>query len=561
MTVRLHRSFSSFALAFALVAAVISVVAVAGAPPGQSADSATVTYTATQTLPVPPASSFAGSGGGDGWGIALSSDRVFNVFHHQTTMNVACHLQSDASACWPSPERVEDASNNDFATTAHPGLWLDQATQKLYVFGTRTSDITSGVVCIDTVLANTSTNPFCGFTALTAVGEGALGSHSSVGAPVLVGNKWYAFNYVNSAAVTGTKNKLMCFDTATKAACAGQPYVVDVGAGVNGDSYYPTPGVTTMGSNVVLASTFGGQQRLSCFDTQTNANCAGTWPTNITGYASAYGAPFPMLTAAGVVVGVCLPTGTDPCFNTTGASVATPGGMAAAVTGTSGWSGQAVVLGSRVYIPDGNANAVSCFDYGTNASCANYPKSMANLNLLYSVNVDPQRPSCLWVNADGGSAQIQNFDAYTGGACGQGGIRVLANQFVAPAVQCQPATYTSLEILDPARNTYTNGMIAFQDLNANPIPGIPDKPIDATGKVDLQGLNLTTALGLPQFLITLDGAGATGAVTVKLTWTGIDDAACVGNGVTKTTAPTTPVVNQPVSQPAAPVPALPRYTG
>lgn len=51
---------------------------------------------------------------------------------------------------------------------------MDRATGDLYVFATRTSDQTGGVVCIDTTAAATNTDPFCGFTALTAPGESPL---------------------------------------------------------------------------------------------------------------------------------------------------------------------------------------------------------------------------------------------------------------------------------------------------------------------------------------------------------------------------------------------------
>jgi len=61
---------------------------------------ADVTYSHEQTIPVPPASSYAGGGGGDGWAVAMTPTAVYNVFHHNSQLQVACHLQSDASACW-----------------------------------------------------------------------------------------------------------------------------------------------------------------------------------------------------------------------------------------------------------------------------------------------------------------------------------------------------------------------------------------------------------------------------------------------------------------------------
>ena len=97
-----------------------------------------------------------------------------------------------------------------------------------------------------------------------------------------------------------------------------------------------------------------------------------------------------------------------------------------------------MTIGARVYVPDGNTDHVDCYDYVASASCANFPKQLLNLGLLYTVNPDPQRPTCIWVNSDDGSAQIQNFDAYTGGACGQGPIRVLAAEHRAPEQHLHP---------------------------------------------------------------------------------------------------------------------------
>jgi hypothetical protein len=520
----------SVALIVAVILALAGMVAVMS--PGPASAAGTVTYSATQTIPVPPASTYAGSGGGDGWAIALSSTAVYNVFHHSSSLTVACHLQSDASPCW-SPETITDASGNQFATSGHPGLWLDQSTGKLYIFATR-DDSTGGVVCIDTTQAATNPNPFCGFTALTAVGDSPVDTGiSGLSEPALISNRWYAFNYVPGVPVSGDQNALLCFDVSAKTACASQPFAVSFGAGNINAGTFPEPQLAAIGGRVVVTASVDSGDQLSCFDPSLLHTCSGTWPIDVPGYASSYGAPFPLLSGDGSVLGVCLPTGSDPCYDLSGASAATPSGMTAAIPATSGWNGQAFVLGPRVYIPNGNSDEVDCYDASTNAACMNFPKAMPNLGLLYTVNSDPQRPTCVWVNSDNGGGQIQNFDAYTSGACGQGPIRVLASSFVVPTQLCQPASYTSLQVTSPAPGSYTSGTVSFQDGDANPLVGVPDKPLDATGSVDLSGLNLSTSVGLPQFLITLNGAqGTPGAVTVKLTWTGTDDPSCIGPGTT-----------------------------
>jgi Cutinase len=516
-------------------------MAVAVVSPRSALAAGTATYSATQTIPVPPASTYAGSGGGDGWAVALSSGAVYNVFHHSSSLTVACHLQSDASACW-SPETITDGNGHQFATSGHPGLWLDQSTGKLYVYATR-NDSTAGVVCIDTTQATTNTDPFCGFTALTAVGDAPDTGISGLSEPALVGTNWYAFNYASGVPASGDQNALLCFDVSTQAACASQPFAVSFGSGNISAGTFPEPQLAAIGGLVVVTATVSTGDQLGCFDPGTGHTCSGAWPVTLAAsYASGYGAPFPLLSSSGSVQGLCLPTGSDPCYDLSGASVATPSGMTGAIPATSGWNGRAFVLGPRVYVPNGNSDAVDCYDASTNASCTNFPKTMSNLGLLYTVNADPQRPTCIWVNSDDGSGQIQNFDAYTGGACGQGPIRVLASSFVVPTQLCQPATYTSLQVTAPAPGTYTSGTVSFEDGDANPLSGVPDKTLDGTGTVGLSSLNLSTSVGLPQFLITLNGAqGSPGAVTVKLTWTGTDDPSCVLPGTTVSQGPPTSI--------------------
>ena len=103
-----------------------------------------------------------------------------------------------------------------------------------------------------------------------------------------------------------------------------------------------------------------------------------------------------------------------------------------------------------------------------------------------------------------------------------------------PQAQCTPSTYLSLQIVSPARATYTSGSIEFNNGEGNPL-GIPDGTLDATGSIDLSALSLNTATGLPQFLVTLVGAPAdTGNVVVQLTWVSSFDPACVAPGTTVT---------------------------
>ena len=500
----------------ALLACLTVFFAVVSAP----AFAANKTYSATQNIPVPPASSFSGTAGGDGWGVSVSDTRVFNVFHHGTQLVVNCRNQADSSACWSGPRTVQGPGNANFAVSGHSDAEYDFNSGHLYVYAQRSSDNTGGVVCVDTT--SSSTNPYCGFTALTPAGESVPAyGWGSLSAPMTVGRRIYSFNFAPNNAVSGSRNKLLCFDMDTAAACAGQPYAVNYGGGTV-SATGPSPTTAALGHKLMIPVQTSGGARMGCFDTDTSSDCSGSWPVSVpTTYG---GGPIPLMSADGTINGVCT-RGYSPCWTLAGDSVSAPAGLTSAITSAASWNGGPVVLGPRVYVPNGNSNSVQCFDYSTGASCAGFPKTIPNLSLLYTVNSDPLRPSCLWVNADNGSAQIQNFDAYTGKACGQGAVRVLASASVVAQQKCVPASYESLQVLTPAPGSYSNGTVTFVDAAGNPIAGAAGRPIGADGTVDLTGLSLNTAAGLPQFLINLPGQSAS-SVTVRLTWTGLDDADC-----------------------------------
>jgi len=523
-----------------------------------AAGSTTVTYTANITIPVPPASNFAGSAGGDGWDVALTPAAVYNVFHHASSLNVACHNQLDASKCWDTDSKViTDADGHGFTGSSHPGLHLDQATGKLYIYTTRTSDNTAGVACVDTNQPPASL--FCGFTPLSAVGDGGITS-----LPMKVGSNLYSYNYMSgqpsAGGAGGTANTLLCFSLTSFAACASQPFSVTVGAGNFATGNFPVPATATIGAKILVPTVLnnGSSPVMGCFDPSTGGSCAGSWPIAMpSGYVSGHGSAFPLLNASGATTGLCLPTGTDECFDLTGASVPTPAGMPAVITGNTQWNGPAVKIGARVYVPDGNHDRVECFSYSTGAGCDNFPKVLTNASYMYSVNADPQRPACLWVNADGGSAQIQNFDAFSGGSCGQGAIRVLSAAFVVPSQVCAPSKWLSLLVSTPPRSQYGSGSVGFVDGDGNPIAGVASQTLDANGGVDLSTLALTSSL--PQFLISLNELnGSLGQVVVTLTWEATYDPSCVSGAVSAQPPPTTttPATTTTVTPTTTTAPAL-----
>src|SRR5579871_6159767 len=248
-----------------------------------SALATTSTYTATETIPVPPASNFAGSGGGDGWAIALSEKAVYNVFHHQDYIGVACHLQSNAEPCEGWPKTItETGTGAGFTSQAQPGLYLDQHTGKLYVYATRLTDETGGVVCIDTT--SSEADPFCGFTELTGKGEAPRTTSrqiSGMSDPMLIGNHFYSFNFA-AGTPSGDKDELVCFDISTDAACAGQPYTVALGPGaVTTNNNEPVGETAAIADKAIIPIDIEGSSWLACFDDATQKTCTGQWPLKL----------------------------------------------------------------------------------------------------------------------------------------------------------------------------------------------------------------------------------------------------------------------------------------
>jgi hypothetical protein len=539
--------------AFGLVLLAAGILALS-APQLAAAEEAT--YSATRSVAVPPSSNFkTGGASGDGWAVTFSKTAVYQIFHHQSYLAVACHLQSSGASCW-EPRTITEGAEG-FSTSGHSGAYMDEATGDLYVYATRNSDGSGGVVCIDTAEAETNSDPFCGFTPLTPAGQAPqqLG-HSLISTPMLVGSRWYAFNYVEGSNVSGSENELLCFDVASDEACAGQPYQLPIGEGTV-EEIWPGPASAAIGTKLLIPLRMEGATRIACYDTATSAPCAGSWPALPANTSAAFsGAPYPLLDRAGSTLGFCLPTGTDECFTLGGATTATPAGMSSVITRSDEFNGPAVVLGPRVYVPNGEAEEevgdIECYDYATDASCANFPKQFSDLDYLYTVQQDPQRPSCLWVNSDNGEQQIQNFDAYTGGACGSGPTRGLATQFVAAGAQCKPISYVSLQVVRPTPGEYATGTVGFADGDGEQIEGIAEQTLGAGGSLDLESLDLGTETGLPQFLFHFTGAGEIGSIEVKLTWRGEYSENCGGEGRTVTRAPSKPSPAKESTSPAAP---------
>jgi hypothetical protein len=476
------------------------------------------------------ASQYGGSGDGDGWGLAFTQDEVFNVFHHASTLTVACHKKVDASDCWTPRTITDPGTGSNFATSGQPGLWIDPVNQDLYLYATRASDGTGGVVCVSTTEAASNTDPFCGFTALSAVGGAPIsGGISAIGDGVTVGTSLFAFNYVSGSTAANSENELLCFDTSTKHPCAGQPYVVPIGGTTVSAGAFPPPAAAAIASDVILPITVDGVDKLLCFDGATKSQCSGSWPISPgLPFSSISGAPFPLLNSKGSSIGFCIPDGTDQCYSLAGTLLATPTGVTSTIPNTSGWNGPSVQAGTKVYVPDGNSDQVLCFDAAINASCMGFPVSFPNLGLLYTVSTDPYLPGCLWVNSDDGSEQIQNFDAATGGACDQNSVAYQTSNVIASSTACIPRNFNQLRVLAPSNAVSASATLTVETQSGASIPNQPTVVEDSTGAFSLLKLKIPPADGLPELVIHFNSTTQIRRdVQVELSWTGSTSQACL----------------------------------
>ena len=578
----------------------------------------TVTYSSSQTV-TPPSSAFSGAGGGgDGWGVALSSTKIYNVFHHQV-LAINCHLQSDASTCDgfdALAQQWQPVAGGYFYTSGEPAMYLDQATGYLYVFATRSDNTVPGqpgIACFDT---NATPDPLSN-TAGSCTGAngepqpwtplGGIGS--SAGSPgtvfgngpvngVFYNGNFYAYNlsipgfvydYLTQsysfldgsvspggadwAYPTTGQNDLLCYNIAAQSPCQDEPYAINFGSSVGGSSEgSPGNAETLIGSKLFIPSSWDGNGgELSCVELSgaTPTNCLGSvgasWPQATGGLD--FIAPIPYLDSSGVAQGVCFESNQVwTCWGLDASPLPTPpnlnvnviGNRGAIYPGSGNWLGSPVIIGTRVLLANNtNSDTVDCFDWATLATCTapnsptdsfvdgnsapdpgNFPLHYGNgLSLIYTVNSDPARPTCVWVNADTGSSQIQNLDGITGGSCASAPVRVFASSFVAPYQACLPTSFTSISIslsgdmvTSPAPTlsfTNSNGVVIDGPYTLN-VSDSQHATLDLTTLTYPTPISLSTISALPQFVLGLQpvNSGSLGDVTITASWSGKDLGQC-----------------------------------
>ena len=533
-----------------------------------------------------PASSFAGTAGGDGWALGFTDTNVYNIFHHDL-LKIACRSKTTGVACSGNgysiagTKSVSDGSNQ-FYVSMGPPVHIDKIANRMYTMAVRATaggaTGTSGVVEID--LASTAANPFLAFYPLSGSGEGGYylangnTSTATLSNVTKIGTKWYVYNYKSGVAnpsLPDSRNKLLCFDLATKSACSGQPYNVTTGGGVQGRLWEP-PSIAAIGNRIFIniygTANTNSLSEISCVDvSSTPTNCTG-WPivpnTQFTPNTFTATPAFPLLNTTGTLIGVCFPGSTaNACTDFAGQTTpVTPALQGLANPFNVEWAttrGEAYVDGTRIFVPNainqGGTSEVECYDFATNNLCTGFPKTF-NVNELqasYTLQTDPADPSCLWVMGHGGTKQIQNFDVQTGGSCGVNGFVLPISNFRESPSQCAATAWKQFALVNPTAGNFTSGTVEFVDSRGSAISGLVAQNFGSTGTLDLTSLNLHTYPTFARLHVRLVGTVTT-EINVKMTWAAQWHPECSANGQTANTSPSTEAPST-TSTPATVAPA------
>ncbi|MGN6610422.1 MAG: OmpA family protein [Angustibacter sp.] len=437
-------------------------------------------------------SSFSGSGGGDGWNVFFAGPKVLNVFHHNMgTYALDCHLRDDGSSCG-------DVYRVNGYTTSGASSGSVVGTKVYSVVG---ADTSAGVICTDT-----ATSPFtpCGYTPLIS---GNFSYFANIGEQAMVAGRVYA------TVTDGSSGFLLCYDTATGAACPEQPTSL---AGYSPSDTVPAYAMAISGKVFVSAS------QVWCFDGATGAACPGTWPTGSSGWIAASVIPMRASNGDGTLTGVCSIRGNRECFDLTGSPVAVPPGLSglldyAPAESMGSWSDFVAATATKQYWISGGP--VTCYDWTTDAPCSGFAGADTGGD-RYSVVVDPADERCLWTNGDSGVIRPVN------GLTGQLGcpppadpVVVLPYTAVAPRTQCADGArvlaWQSMTVNPPSGLARSSLRLTVRDAAGAQVPSYTGLVVPDDGVIDLSGLAVSATGQGPSLELTALGADSALAADVR----------------------------------------------
>jgi hypothetical protein len=482
--------------------------------------------------PLPrPVQATATPTGGDGYlpilyTTAAGVPQVWNFFHHTgPAPQAVCTDRLTGLPCagWSGARYLSTSQvaigtgPADVITPTPNGTVFDPSEPGVIHMGVykSSSPRSVGNLCI-----NLETQATCGYTPLTT-NNAALaqqpGWHATEA--VLVGTRVY--NYSSFA------GEMLCFDTATDAACPGQPYPAEIGYG-----FSVTPAI----NGLIYGTAIQGQSMIvRCFDPATAGACAGwaggklvaTSPQVI----GANGPRFVTYDAAGAPTGVCagwsLGINFGPytlafgCFDLAGNAVSAPPNLqipqpimyqrgryeileVLKITAPNGHEVSLFPLvQSSVAFGAATNGGTFCYDWTTSSPCAGFPDDLGIDGFARHDNVNGGNTKDYGYAYDGQCAfglgdagWLFTLDPLTGASpCSktQATIVLDPSAFYCDAKPGHVQSYdaVSLRNIDLSTVNFTTSSVTVRDSNDNVLGTFPFDPV--TGEADISSIPAGTS--------------------------------------------------------------------
>jgi hypothetical protein len=462
--------------------------------------------TTTVAEPVVTGTSFSGSGAGDGYNVGFGNGYVLNVWHHNTALNVECHLMSGENC--PTYIKNVTGYQTAMASTVH----VDKATNKVYTAVRQTSSGDVGFYCLDYSDLASIVNCTTPFVSLADVAAGGTNYEYRGSNTSQEGTKIWT--------IDTTVGSLLCFDIATSDACTGghNGFVIGSAGGAYDGKMKARVHVT---NNKVF---FTVNNTMGCYDIATISLCGNPDSTPIAIPAapivdSAINAnrhvPVPVQNTDGSFRGAC-DIDSQLCIDGDGATTTMPTGLAAHWTANpannyiAGQNSQSfAITESKMYyggIETGDrwSKDLICWDYSTDALCAGFDGAGRGITKFYTADIDPDNPGCVWVNQDSG--QIIPLNAETGevGCASGDAIVELPYAGVVPRMGCDSdGRVISWEDIQLNLNGVSSSDVAISILDDNgaEVADWQDVAVDSTGYLDMSGLTVAESSTTPSIQI------------------------------------------------------------
>jgi hypothetical protein len=499
------------------------------------------------------AQTLAGSAGGDGYVPILTGTRVFNIFHHSPA-RLACHVIETGRACPGYPFGLTIGGTAPTVGQSPVGF-IDPPTNHLWVAAQRDDaghQTDLGFLCFD-IGTDGASPASCGWVAAgTATATGPSRLHSGGN----IGRKLYAID---------TTGKVYCLDAAASsgagAACTGYP--VSTGLPTADD---PNMGVSLSpigNSTKMIARTnvFDGgpnlASKVTCFDTATDARCAG-WAAGAPGVRTIpntapdgdhdyvlHSDVLPVQTNGTTWDAFCAtPNGpfasatlTVLCYTLAdGGTVPAPPGLAATPGDATGWvygngNSRSTTHGHKVYFvltkSFNRGDRFVCYDYAAGGVCPNYPFTRpAEPLATYGVTVDPAG-TCLWALGDAGAFGVGSTADFSQPCAGAGASATVR---AAPeGAYCggsgAGANWDKVTVRGLTRGTdYASARVTVLNDKGVPVTGFNDIALPMSQAVDISSLAIAGATSRLKARVAFEGLSAAAVAddigTLQITWSG-----------------------------------------